>query len=327
MALAPPPDDRNEARAPARVESTGVHGPTDPTRQESSPRLPAVLQATWSTFRSQLATCIAAYWSAAAASWLIVLTCRAAFSGLNEAIGDPAVGEFLRFLLFLADKVIPIWLLVGLNRALLKIARGEPTAFDDLFRGGPYLLATILATFVVLSLAVTPALIVHFLVEMILDRAPALTPLLSALTFLSAIGAPPALTERLETVIAVELDGDALSGLLACLAGVMLLWPGILAIVARLGQFPYIILDQGAGVVDALRSSWRLTRGRFATVIAAYLAYLAINGAGLLTLCVGIIFTLPMTSLLLVMTYLALSEGPPGLVPADPEVREAEATA
>jgi hypothetical protein len=188
-------------------------------------------------------------------------------------------------------------------------------------------LTTILATFLVLSLAVAPALIVHFLVEMILDRSPALTPLLSAFTFLSAVGAPPAIIERVGTVIAAEFEDDALSGALACLTGVVLVWPLILAIGARLGQFPYVILDQDAGVVDALRGSWRLTRGRFATVIAAYLAYLTLIGLGLLALCVGWIFTLPMASLLLVMTYLALSEGSPGLVPADPGVGEAEVTA
>jgi uncharacterized membrane protein len=106
----------------------------------------------------------------------------------------------------------------------------------------------------------------------------------------------------------------------------VLVAPVVLAVLARLGQFSYLIIDQGTGVVDALRGSWRLTRGRFATVIAVYLAYFTINCAGLLALCVGWIFTLPMTSLLLVMTYLALSEGARARVPRYPGTRAEDAS-
>src|SRR5437763_5761642 len=118
MALPSPPDDRDEARAPARTGSTSERGPAHTVGEDPSPRLAAILQATWSRFHGRLAACIAAFWGAAAANWLIVMICRAVLSGLNEAIGEPAFGEFARFLLFLADIVVPIWLQIGLNLAL-----------------------------------------------------------------------------------------------------------------------------------------------------------------------------------------------------------------
>jgi hypothetical protein len=327
MALPPPPDDRAEARAPARPGSSGERGPGPIVGDDPSSLFGAILQATWLRFHGQVASCLAACWGAAAANWLIVMTCRAVLSGLIEVIGEPAFGEFARFLLFLADIIVPIWLQIGLNLALLKMARSEPMAFDDLFRGGPYLLTTILATLVILSIAAAPLLVAHFLVERILDRSPVLTPLLSAFTLLSLAGAPPAIIERVEILITMEFDREVISGILAGLAGVVLVSPVVLAVLARLGQSSYLILDQGAGVVGSLQGSWRLTRGRrFAAVIAVYLAYLAINGAGLLAFCVGMIFTLPMTSLLLVMTYRALSEGAPALVPAHPEIGDEAAS-
>ena len=327
MALPPPTDDRDDARAPTRPGSTSERGPDSTIGDDPSPPFAAILQATWSTFQGRLATCLAAYWGAAAANMVIVMTCRAVLSGLIEAIGEPAFGEFARFLLFLAETVVPIWLQIGMNLALLNIARSEPTAFDDLFRGGRYLLTTILATFLFLSIAAAPVLIAHVLVEMILDRSPVLTPLLSGFTLLSIAGAPPAIIEWVETLIASELDRDAISGILAGLAGVVLVAPVVLAILARLGQFSYLIIDQGAGVVDSLRGSWRLTRGRLATVIMAYLACLAIFCAGVLALCVGLFFTLPMSSLLLVMTYLGLREGLPALVPGHRGTWEEDAAA
>src|SRR5579883_1005609 len=265
MVLPPLPDDREPARAPAWPGSARPRG-SDPTGgADSSPPLAAILRASGSTFQGRLAACLAAYWGAAAANWLLVTTCRAILSGLNELVGEPAFSEFARFLLFLADILVPIWLQIGLNLVLLKIARSEPTAFDDLFRGGGYLLTTLLATFLFLSIAAAPVLIAHFLVERILDRSPLLTLLLSGFTWLSAAGAPPSILEGVESLIAWELDREAIRGILTGLAGAVLLAPVVLAVLARLGQFSYLIIDQGTGVVDALRGSWRLTRGRFAT--------------------------------------------------------------
>ncbi len=58
----------------------------------------------------------------------------------------------------------------------------------------------------------------------------------------------------------------------------------------------------------------RLTGGRASTVFLVYLAQLTINLAGLLAFNVGLLLTLPMTSLLSAVTYHALC-GPPD--PAD----------
>lgn len=113
----------------------------------------------------------------------------------------------------------------------------------------------------------------------------------------------------------------------------------VLVLLARLGQFGYLILDRNAGVLDALRGSWRLTRGRVTTLVLVYLAYGAIILAGALALivglffnvlpalfafCMGLFFTLPLTDLLLVTTYDALSESSPDGFPSDAESPETD---
>ena len=95
---------------------------------------------------------------------------------------------------------------------------------------------------------------------------------------------------------------------------VALSYAAFFAVTIRLGQFPYLIIDRGEGVLDSLRMSMRLTRGRATTVFLVYLAQLTINLAGLLAFNVGLLLTLPMTSLLSAVTYHALC-GPPD--PAD----------
>ena len=86
----------------------------------------------------------------------------------------------------------------------------------------------------------------------------------------------------------------------------------------RLGQFPFLIIDRDAGVLESHRLSWELTRGRAATVFLVYLAQLTINLAGLLTFYVGLFVTLPLTSLVTAVTYNALCGHPAATVPPRP---------
>jgi hypothetical protein len=59
------------------------------------------------------------------ANWSFLLTLTLLFEGLEEALGDPALSEFLRFLSFLAGIIVPVWLQIGMNLSLLK----KPSAF------------------------------------------------------------------------------------------------------------------------------------------------------------------------------------------------------
>ena len=99
------------------------------------------------------------------------------------------------------------------------------------------------------------------------------------------------LLENWFTYLTIGLVGTGLSAV------------AVFPVLVRLGQFPYEIIDKGAGVFRSHLASWRMTRGHAATVFLSYLAHLTITLAGLLTFCAGLFLTLPGTNLLLAVTY------------------------
>ncbi len=80
----------------------------------------------------------------------------------------------------------------------------------------------------------------------------------------------------------------------------------------RFSQFPFMILDHNAGAVDALRFSWEATYRRVGTLNLVYTMLFLINLGGFLACCVGLIFTLPFTGLMLAVTYLSMTAQPLG---------------
>jgi hypothetical protein len=303
MALRPQPDEPEQS--PANDPSRGLAGREDSTFLAPGARFNVgdLLDRTRSIYKAQWSTCMAVYWGAGAANVMLVLTVDLILSGLNDLTRDPTFYEFLRFLHFLAIWVIPAWLWIGQTLALLKIARGEAVTLEDLFRGRPYLLTTILATVVLLVVAGVPFLLVQGLTSLAMVRYQA-DPLASLViglseSCLSGATAFPTLVQVGQnwlTWLAIGLGGTCLSGI------------AVFPVLVRLGQFPYAIIDQGVGILRSHLASWRMTRGHVATVFLVYLAYLTINLAGLFAFCAGLFFTLPWTNLLLAVTYDALSE-------------------
>jgi hypothetical protein len=262
--------------------------------------LAGILGEAWSIFAMAWPACLIVYWGAGAASWLILVLLTAMRDGLIALAADREIAPILDFLLFLAIFLVPAWLWVGQNLALLRIARRQSVALEDLFHGGPWLLTTLLAAGVLSSIAALPCLVIYGSGEALLSfgGADALASLLRPRPFPFTAG----------------FAGDYASHWLVALAiSVAVLgasYLAFLAISARLGQFAYLVIDRNAGVVESHRLSWELTRGRSATVFLVYLAQLALNLAGLLAFYVGLFVTLPLTGLLSAVTYNALCGHP-----------------
>jgi hypothetical protein len=313
MDLRPQTDEPQ--KSPAQDPTGGAAG-----REGSPPPVAGVpftvgdlLARTWSCYKAQWSTCMAVYWGAGAVNVMIILTLDLILAGVNDLARDPSFFEFLRFLHFLAFCVSSAWLWIGQSLGMLKIARGEPVTLEDLFRGRPYLLTTILATIVLLLAAAVPFLLGQVLTSltMIRFRQTQIEPLVARLgeSYLDALPVSSdlvALGQSWITWLAIILVGNGLSLVAA------------FPVLVRLGQFPYAIIDRGLGVLRSHAASWRMTRGHVATVFLVYLAYLTINLAGSLVFCGGLFFTLPWTNLLLAVTYDALSEAA-GWDGADPD--------
>ena len=88
-------------------------------------------------------------------------------------------------------------------------------------------------------------------------------------------------------------------GTLACVI------PGIF-LALRLWPYLYFIVDDDDGVNDSLNRAFNLTNDQYGLGLLLGLCYVGLHLGGVLLCCVGILFTSPLASLLVAMTYLAL---------------------
>jgi hypothetical protein len=283
------PSGGNETSEPAASEPP-VAVPVNLRPDHGAPiDLGVILREAWSTFAAAWPACLAMYWGACVASWLILFVVTMTLASFNVLIADREVTPLLEFIRFVGLFLIPAWIWLGQSRTFLKLARRQPVALEELFHGGPYLLTAVLATGIVLAVCAGPCWIIYRTAEtwLALGGQASLTSLLQQLT----AGPMPALPERHETTM------------LGLMAVVALSYGVFLAVMVRFGQFPYLIIDRGADVLESLQGSWELTRGRVATVILVYMAQFTMNLAGLLAFYVGLFVTLPLTSLVSAVTY------------------------
>jgi len=227
----------------------------------------------WSIYKARLGHCLGVFWGVVTINWL----CQMSLVVLDKEIAsmrDPTLSLISQFISFFLSFVVAVWLTIGQNLAFLKIARGQVVAVEDIFRGGRFVLTTILAWIAFFVVLAVPGLVVYLL----------------AGAFLVMI-----------------VQGPTLAGVLAILAGCLASTMVIVYLVARLGLFYFVVIDQNAGVVSSLAITWRLCRRHVATIILVYFLGLAVNLAGFLMLCVGLIFTMPLSSLMLAVTYEGLT--------------------
>ena len=187
--------------------------------------------------------------------------------------GDRIAFNIFYFGLNLLSAVIQIWLGIGMTRGLIKIVRGEPVSFDVVFSGGRYLLTTILASILVV----------------VLFFAAGIIPILAVVA----------------TMFALRNQGSLAGGVIAvaCFGLVLFL---VVYLSARLKTFYYLIIDRDAGVIESIGLAWEISRGRVGTIIVVYLLQFVVILAGVLAVCVGLVFAIPFANLLMVVTYVAL---------------------
>jgi len=240
--------------------------------------LGCIVSASWAIFKARLGACTAAYWTVLALTWGTQFLQSRLLRELAAAPGDRSQYFLLSFGIFFIGYVFHVWLSIGQNLAMLAVARGDPSVLERVFHGGPFVLTTILA-------AVLFMMVLGLIVLVNLIWVP----------ILSGLVGPHALA-----VVMVLAVGIAI----ACVV--------MIYVSMRFSQFPYMILDHNAGVVDSLRLSWEATHGRVGTLSVVYAMLCVINLGGLLACFVGLLFTVPFSGLMLAVTYLSLTGQPLG---------------
>ncbi len=101
------------------------------------------------------------------------------------------------------------------------------------------------------------------------------------------------------------LGTELLAGLIIVIGFLLLVVPGIIAAIG-LGFAPYFVIDRASRPVEALKESWRITKGSKGQLFLFGLALIGLNLLGLLALVVGILVSVPVTWLAVTHAYRTL---------------------
>ncbi len=106
-----------------------------------------------------------------------------------------------------------------------------------------------------------------------------------------------------ETSLLIKFILAQILAMIIVMVGLMLLVvPGVIAAVG-LFFVPYIVIDKKLGPVDAIKESWRLTKGHKWNILLFSLLFILINLLGVLALGIGLLVTMPITFLATVYAY------------------------
>jgi hypothetical protein len=256
---------------PEEAEKAESHGVSIPFTIDS------IVTTAWEIFKARLGICLGLVWGAQLVNIGLALALLALNAGLTAAMPDErGLVMFIYWTLYVCNLIFQAWLAIGMTRGLLKVVHGEPVSFDVLFSGGPYLIRVCLGS------------ILYFVVFVVLAFVPVIV-----------LG-----------VVAGVLANNTGAGIALMVVAVPLFVGFVLYMSARLMQFYYLIIDRDAGVVESLQQSWQITTGRAGTIILIFLVQMVVVVAGFLALCVGLIFAGPLSSLLAVVTFAALTGKP-----------------
>ena len=102
------------------------------------------------------------------------------------------------------------------------------------------------------------------------------------------------------------LGAELLAAIIIFIGLLLLVVPGVIAALG-LGFVPFAVVDRGAGPTDALKESWRITKGHKGRLFLLGLALIGLNLLGLLALVVGLLVTVPISWLALTHAYRTLA--------------------
>jgi uncharacterized membrane protein len=83
---------------------------------------------------------------------------------------------------------------------------------------------------------------------------------------------------------------------------ILLIVPGFY-LLAKFGLFPFFILDQNLGPIEALKAASKASEGKRWFLFLFFISALLINIVGALLLVVGLLFTIPLTLLAFAVVY------------------------
>lgn len=102
------------------------------------------------------------------------------------------------------------------------------------------------------------------------------------------------------------LFAHILTAIAIALGFLALIVPGVI-LAMGLAFVPYLVIERGLWPIDAMKESWRITKGHKWQLLLLFLALLLVNLLGLLALFVGIFVSVPVTMLAFAHAYRTLA--------------------
>lgn len=271
----PSPTDRDRENPYAPPQSASVP-PENAWPASGTPfTVGDVVDRSWSIFKARFWTCLSIVWGALGINFALSVFTRVLLDSLVEITRDETMYRLLYIFTLFGASVLQIWIAwIGQTIGLLKIARGEPVSFEDLFKGGRFVLTLTLATTVFVGVLGVPIFVAVSAITAGLVMMPDQSAVAAVLLFL---------------VVSIPV-------------GVVIVF-----LTVRLCMYYYMVIDSDAGVFESFRQSWHCTKHQASTITMVFCVQLAILLAGFLALCVGLIFAVPLMNLLVPVTYLYLT--------------------
>ena len=280
------PGDQSNPYAPPEAELTplGPRGELTFLDGDAPPfSIPGALEMGTRLFRERAGLAIGVMLATLAINVLVQLAILAALGALQAGGASPIAVVASQVGFTLLGYVEQFWLWAGVIAVLLKVARGEPASFDEMFKGGRFLVRF----FLVALLLFAGFMIVVFLLAMVAGFV----------------------------IAAIQAGGGGNNGAVPTTLAVVFVGFGLVLFFylwARLGQFPFVMVDRNAGMFESLGHSLELTRGRTVEMIGFNVVCSLVSMVGVLACVVGVIVTMPLSALILTSGYVMLNGGAAG---------------
>jgi hypothetical protein len=271
----PPRDDEDLGNPYAPPRSRSLPEAAPPRFAGISFTVEDVFNWSWAIFNSRSLPCISLFWGMVGLNTAFALGTQLLLERVLAAGPEPAVVFFTFVIVALARLFVQVWLGIGMSRGLISVARHEPVSFDVIFSGRGRVATMMLAGIIVFVIIGAPILLLSLVI---------------VATYLSM-----ARVEPLSVLLVFVFGGGSGAA-----------W--IIYMAARLMQFYFLVIDREVDVFQSIQWSWRLTRDRASTIILVSMLQFCVGLAGFLACCVGCIVALPLSSMMGVVTYLALVE-------------------
>lgn len=119
-------------------------------------------------------------------------------------------------------------------------------------------------------------------------------------------------TARLNTLWSLEnkpfwkyAGANILVSIIVIIGFILLIVPGVIAMLGLMFT-KYLVVDRKLGPVEALKESWRITKGHRLKLLGFVVLIMVLNIAGAVALLVGLLVTIPLTMLVMAHVYRTL---------------------